>query len=134
MIKALQSKKPARLILEKQGKDYTEEKELPEDAKLLKVLKKFKLKNPRLILNGIKNIEPGHGMGFNKNLERLFELPVGEIFQKIQSYKNVQFLIIDGILTKRLLSLLMNLKIKFIACKNKEEELSIPNQIVIHFY
>jgi len=134
MIKALQNKKPAKLISGKESEYLIEEKELPEDSKLLKVLKKFKLKDPRLIINGIKEIEPGHGMGFNKNLEKLFEIPVGEVFQKIQSFKNVQFFIIDGILTKRLLTLLMNLKIKFIACKNKEEELTIPSQIVIYFF
>jgi hypothetical protein len=43
-------------------------------------------------------------------------------------------MIIDGILTKRLLSLSINMKIKFIACRNKEEELAIPGQISIFFY
>ncbi|GAG60296.1 unnamed protein product, partial [marine sediment metagenome] len=28
----------------------------------------------------------------------------------------------------------INMKIKFIACKNKEGELTIPEQILIHFF
>ena len=56
-------------------------------------------------------------------------MPVGELFEKIRTFKNTQYLIIDGILTKRLLSLSINMKIKFIASKNKEEELVIPEQI-----
>ena len=59
---------------------------------------------------------------------------MGEIFDKIRGFKNTQYLIIDGILSKRLLSISINMKIKFIACKNKEDELTIPEQISIHFF
>jgi hypothetical protein len=70
----------------------------------------------------------------NKNLETLFNIPVGEIFEKIRTFKDTQYLIIDGILTKRLLSLSINMKIKFIACKNREPELVIPSQISVYFF
>jgi hypothetical protein len=37
-------------------------------------------------------------------------------------------------LTKRLLSLSINMKIKFIACKNKEDELTVPDHIKIFYF
>jgi hypothetical protein len=97
-------------------------------------LKKLKVKNYSTIEESFEKIEPGHSIGFNKSLEKLFEIPVGEIFEKIKDFKGTQFLIIDGILTKRLLSLLLKLKLKFIACKNKEEDLRIPEQIIVFFF
>ncbi|MCK4285166.1 MAG: hypothetical protein KAX18_03140, partial [Candidatus Lokiarchaeota archaeon] len=57
--------------------------------------------------------------------------PVGEIFGKIKTFKDTHFLIIDGILTKRLLSLSINMKIKLIACKNKEEKLVVPDSTTV---
>jgi len=132
MIKSLQNKKPARTthdrkVIEKKG--YT-----GKESHLQKILKKLKVKNYAIIEESFKIIEPGHSIGFNKSLEELFEIPVGEIFEKIKDFKGTQFLIIDGILTKRLLSLLLKLKFKFIACKNKEEGLRIPEQIIVFFF
>lgn len=52
----------------------------------------------------------------------------------VQPKKRRKFLIIDGILTKRLMPLIISMKIKFIACKNKEEELRVPDQIVVYYF
>ena len=134
MIKALQNKKPAKLVKKSIEGDKIEEKYGTREDKLQKLLKRIKIKDDSIIINAINNIEAGHGIGFNKNLEKLFDITVGEIFEKIRNFKNTQFLIIDGILTKRLLSLSVNMKIKFIACKNKEEELVIPEHILVHFF
>ncbi len=134
MIKALQNKKPAKLVKKSEEGDKIEEKYGTREDKLQKLLKRIKIKDDSIIINAINNIEAGHGIGFNKNLEKLFDITVGEIFEKIRNFKNTQFLIIDGILTKRLLSLSVNMKIKFIACKNKEEELVIPEHILVHFF
>jgi len=134
MIKALQNKRPAKTYKESEG-EYLDEKRYDKmEDKLQKILKKFKIKNESVIIEIINNIETGHGIGLNKNLEKLFDIPVGEIFEKIRNYKDVQFLIIDGILTKRLLSLSVNLKIKFIACKNKEDELIVPDNIIVYLF
>jgi len=134
MIKALQNKRPAKTYKGSEG-EYLEPKRYDKMGdKLQKALKKFKIKNESLIIEKINNIETGHGIGLNKNLEKLFDIPVGEIFEKIRNYKDVQFLIIDGILTKRLLSLSMNLKVKFIACKNKEDELIVPENINVYLF
>ena len=97
-------------------------------------MKKLKVKNPAAIKESLEKIEPGHSIGFNKSLEKLFEIPVGEIFEKIKDFKSTQYLIIDGILSKRLITLLLPMKIKFIACKNKEEELRVPSEITIFFF
>jgi hypothetical protein len=70
----------------------------------------------------------------NKNCESLFNIPVGELFEKIKDYKETQYLIIHGILTKRLLSIAKSMKVKFIACKNKEEELVVPDQIHVYYF
>ena len=82
----------------------------------------------------IDKIEPAHAIGLNESLEEIFNLPVGELFQQISNFKDTKFLVIDGILSNRLLSLLLNLKIKFIACKNKEEDLYIPEQISFFYF
>ena len=132
MIKSLQNKKPA-------GAKYTpttrDKKEgTGKDALFQKLMKKLKVKNQAAIKESLEKIEPGHSIGFNKGLEKLFEIPVGEIFKKIKKFKGTQFLIIDGVLTKRLITLLLPMKIKFIACKNKEEELRVPSEITVFFF
>ena len=132
MIKSLQNKKPVKTTHERKAierKGHT-----GKESHLQKLLKKLKVKNYAIIEESFKKIEPGHSIGFNKSLEKLFEIPVGEIFEKIKDFKGAQFLIIDGILTKRLLTLLLKLKLKFIACKNKEEDLRIPEQIIVFFF
>lgn len=132
MIKALQNKKPAR---SKHTSNSKEKKEvIGKDDLLQKFLKKLKVKNQKAIIDSLEKIEPGHSIGFNKSMEKLFELPVGEVFEKMKEFKSTQFLIIDGILTKRLISLILSMKIKFIACKNKEEELRIPDQVVVYYF
>jgi len=132
MVKALQNKKPPR---DKQTSNYKAKKEPAGKGDLLqKLLKKLKVKNVKAITDSLEKIEPGHSIGFNKSMEKLFELPVGEVFEKMKEFKSTQFLIIDGILTKRLISLIISMKIKFIACKNKEEKLRVPDQVVVYFF
>jgi len=101
---------------------------------LYSALKNRNVKNESAIIEAIKDIEPGHSIGFNKAMEKLFDIPVGELFEKIKNYKHTQYLIIDGILTKRLLSLSINMKINFVACKNKEDEVVIPDYITVHYF
>jgi len=132
MIKSLQNKKPVRATRE--TKVIERKEHTGKESRLQKVLKKLKVKNFAIIEESFKKIEPGHSIGFNKSLEKLFEIPVGEIYGKIKDFKGTQFLILDGILTARLLSLLLKLKIKFIACKNKEEDLRIPEQIIVFYF
>jgi DNA primase len=134
LIKALQNKKPISDL--KASKEIFQEKEAYDikDNVLKKLLKKFKIKDPSVIVEAIRDIKEGYSMGFDKSLNKTFELPVGEIFEKINSYKGTSYFIADGILTYRLLSVLKNLKIRFIACKNKEDNLKIPENISIFFF
>ncbi len=134
MIKSLQNAKPAKDSKNAKSKGIQEIEYKGIDGELKKILKKFKIKNETIIVDAIKNIGGGFAIGFNKHLEKLFEIPVGELFEKIRNFKDTHYMIIDGILTKRLLSLSINMKIKFIASKNKEEELVIPGQISVFFY
>ena len=132
MIKALQHKKPAgskQILSTKYKKEIS-----GKDALFLKLMKKLKVKNPEIIKESLEKIEPGNSIGFNKSLEKLFEIPVGELFEKIKDFQSIQFLVIDGILTGRLIALLVPMKIKFIACKNKEEELRVPSDITTFFF
>lgn len=131
LIKALQNKKDVKEIKDIEN---SESESISKEDRLYTVLKNLKVKNESAIIKAIKDIEPGHSIGFNKAMNKLFDIPVGEIFEKIRDYKDTQYLIIDGILTKRLLSLSINMKIEFIACKNKEEELVIPNYITIYYF
>ncbi len=134
MIKALQNKKPAKIFKVIKEKDKIQKGNGDIDGSIQKILKKLKIKDEKVILKAIQNIQPGFAIGFNKTLEKLFDIPVGEIFEKIRNYKDTQYLIIDGILSKRLLSLSINMKIKFIASKNKEEELTVPADIAVYFF
>ena len=134
LIKALQNKKPAEGYSEE---SYVEEEKKPDkkvDTFLEKSLKKLKVKNQEPIIKSLKEIEPGHCIGFNKNSEILLNIPVGELYDNLSEFKDIQYLIIHGILTNRLLSLALNMKIKFIACKNKEEDLKIPNQVFVYSF
>ena len=131
MVKALQNKRPPRQ-LRNLKKRLTEGKQYNSKGNTLqKFLKKMKVKDDSKITEIINNIEAGHSIGLNKNFEKLFDIPVGEIFGKIKTFKDTHFLIIDGILTKRLLSLSINMKIKLIACKNKEEKLVVPDSTTV---
>ncbi|NVM38492.1 MAG: toprim domain-containing protein, partial [Candidatus Lokiarchaeota archaeon] len=134
MIKALQNKKPAKSFKNIKESDVIEKQYGDNTDDFQKILKKLKVKDENIIIEATKNVKAGFAIGFNKSLEELFDMPVGDIFEKIRAFKNTQYLIIDGILTKRLLSLSLNMKIKFIACKNREEELTIPEQLLIHFF
>jgi len=132
MIKSLQNKKPVGTKYKSATKGKKEV--TGKDALFQKLMKKLKVKNQAAIKESLEKIEPGHSIGFNKSMEKLFELPVGEVFEKIKDFKATQFLIIDGVLTKRLIKLLLPMKIKFIACKNKEEKLRVPSEIIVYFF
>jgi DNA primase len=132
LIKSLQNKKHAK------GKETTNAKDKKEltgkDAIFQKLMKKLKVKNSIVLKESLEKIEPGNSIGFNKSLNQLFEIPVGELFEKIKDFQSTQFLVIDGILTGRLVALLVPMKIKFIACKNKEEDLRVPSDISIFYF
>ncbi len=130
MIKALQNKRPVSELGELDKKVGRISKK---DEVLSRLLKKLKVKDESIIFDAIKTVQNHMSIGFNKKLTKVFEMPVGEIFEKIKDYKEVTFLIIDGILTNRLLSLSFNMKVKFIACKAKEEKLIIPKNISVFY-
>jgi len=134
MIKSLQNKRSVK-DYRNHKKGFSKEKEFNQkDRTLHKILKKLKVKNESEITKAIDSIESSHSIGFNKSTEKLFDIPVGELFEKIREFKDTKYLLIDGILTKRLLSLSINLKIKFIACKHKEEDLNIPEHLVVFYF
>jgi len=133
LIKSLQNKRPATEPLAKLEVALVKEKK-PTETLISKLLKKLKVKNQNPITDAMNTIPSGYSIGFNNKLEKLFELPVGELFEEIIKYNKTEFLLIDGILTKRLLSEALKMKIKFIACKNKEDELNIPEQVAIYYF
>jgi DNA primase len=132
MVKALQNKRSAKNLKDLK-KELIQENRSNIGDKLHRFLKKTKVKDETAIIKAINAIQTGHGIGLNKNSDILFDMPVGEIFEKIRNFKDTQYLIIDGILTKRLLSLSINMKIKLIACKNKEEDLFVPEHINVFY-
>jgi DNA primase len=134
MIKALQNKKSINEI--KESIELTpQQKEKESKLKVLnKMLKKLKVKDSTHLLEAMNVVESGQSIGLDKKFNKTFGLPVGELFEKIRDYKDTKFLVIDGILTNRLLSISINMKIQLIVCKNKEENLKIPDQILIYFF
>lgn len=131
MIKELQNK---RSVSELGEMDRGGARISKKDEVLSRLLKKLKVKDEAIIFDAIKSIQNHQSIGFSKKLTKLFEMPVGEIFEKIKDYKEVTYLIIDGILTKRLLSISFNQKIKFIACKNKEDKIIVPKNISVFYF
>lgn len=139
MIKALQNKKPV-----KQGEvSETIEEEKPEEEKeeytdkekiLFRFLKKLKVKNKNLIIEHVRSIETGQAIVLSEEMEKLFEISVGNLYEKIDKYEESKYLIMDGILTSRLLNLLLDLDIQFVACKNKEEDLKIPDKLTVFYF
>jgi len=101
---------------------------------LSRYLKKLKVKDKNSIIEKVRNIEIGHAMALDDNLEQLFEISVGNLYEKLNDYKESTYLIMDGILTSRLVSLLLQLNIKFVACKNKEEDLKIPDKLTVFYF
>ncbi len=135
MIKALQNKKPANISGETDQKSKIKKESKKKENGLQKILNKMKIKDSKFILDALNTVKIGHSIGLNKKGEELFTMPVGELFGNIGNHTTLSFLIIDGILSSRLLSLCLELKIKFIACKNKEEDLKIPhNGIEIYYF
>jgi DNA primase len=132
MVKALQNKRSAKNLKDLK-KELIQKDQSNIGDKLHRFLKKTKVKDETAIIKAINAIQSGHSIGLNKNSNILFDMPVGEIFEKIRNFKDTQYLIIDGILTKRLLSLSINMKIKLIACKNKEEDLFVPEHINVFY-
>ena len=134
MIKALQNKRSVKELRNMKPGSTERKKYNTKEEELQKYLKKVKIKDEAIIVEAINSIETGHSIGFNKSLNKLFDIPGGGIFEKIRDFKDTQYLVIDGVLTKRLLSLSIKMKIKFIACKNKEEELLIPGHLVVFYF
>jgi len=139
MIKVLHNKKQA--TVDGISEDTYEKKKDDEDKYftgkekvLLRFLKKLKIKKKEIIIEKIRSIETGKAVAFDQGLNKLFEIPVSELFDKIDHFEDTKFLIIDGILTTRLLSLLMDIDIEFIACKNKEEDLRLPENLVVFYF
>ncbi|MFX1274553.1 MAG: DNA primase DnaG [Promethearchaeota archaeon] len=134
MIKALQNKKPAISATDTEQKSKPKKEVKKKEDVLQRILNKLKIKDSTFIKNAINEIQTAHSIGLNKKGEVLFTLPVGELFGNISEHKSLSFLIIDGILSSRLLSLCVEMKIKFIACKNKEEDLKIPENISVYYF
>ena len=136
LIKALQSKKPVKKIQKKKESKPIISEPIPKgkDSRLKIALKKAKIKNQQKVVEELKNIKSGFGIGLGKGMKKLFEIPVSEMYEKLNNYTNTQVLLFDGILTKRLLKSALEMKIRFIACKNKEEDLLIPEQITVFFF
>ncbi len=110
-----------------------EEKYSRKEKVLLRFLKKLNVKETHTIIEKIRHLETGNAVGYNNHLNQLFEMHVSEIYEKLKNYENTKFLIIDGILTERLLKSLIEMDIKFIACKHRAEDLKVPNDITVFY-
>jgi len=134
MIKALQNKKPAKMAKDSGFRGDSRKDYKGKAGVLFRILKKLKIQNEQVIIDAINSIESGNAIGFNKSLDKTFDLPARELFEQISNYKDTKYLVIAGILSSRLLSLALNIKIKFIACKNKTEDLFIPDKLSVYYF
>ncbi len=135
LIKYLQKKRPASSYkIEEEVEKEDENKYSSKEKVLISFLDKLKVKNKEIIIEKIKNIESGTAVGYDKKLHPLFTIPVSELYNSINKHSNTKYLILDGILTERLLNQLRTMEIKFIACKNKEADLKVPNNISVYYF
>jgi DNA primase len=139
MIKALQNKKqisegkiPEEIEVETpeaSGEEYTDKEKV-----LLRFLKKLKVKNKEQIVEAVRTIGLGQAIAFDKKMNQLFEISVGKLYDKLDEFHQSKYLVMDGILTSRLLSRLLKFNVDFVACKNREEELKIPDKITVFYF
>ncbi len=143
MIKALQNKRPVADIIKSTKAEFEEaviqEKEIgtkkrgrffkDKHKNLIKILKLDKHSKIPDYLDNSRNTKKAFGINSKQNI--VFELDTAEVYEKLNEYSDVKFLILDGILSKRLLSLAINLKIYAIICIDTEEDLQIPKQIIV---
>jgi DNA primase len=113
---------------EKKKEDYSRKEKV-----LLRFLKKLNVKETHTIIEKVRHLETGNAVGYDNHLNQQFEMHVSEIYENLKNYGETKFLIIDGILTERLLDLLLDMNIKFIACKHRAEDLEVPNDITVFY-
>ena len=141
MIKALQNKravsdiaKSKSLSIDKFSIEEMEKERKTKDSKdkYKNILKTLKLGKNSKIFEYISNSEgTKKAFGIDSEENVLFELDTADVFDKLSDYSDIKYLILDGILSKRLLSLAIKMKINVIFCSEKEEDLKIPRQIKI---
>lgn len=68
-------------------------------------------------------------MGFDKSMKKIFKIPISEIMKKISSIKDVNLLILDGIITPRLVEAAAKSGIKYVI-GHKTSNLKKANQDV----
>jgi DNA primase len=134
MIKYLQKKKPISAVEEDAPPKIDDSKYSHQERVLIGFLEKLNVENKDVILEKIKTIETGHAVGYDETLNELFDIGVSELYDNLPQYKETKFLILDGILTERLLNRIESQNIKFIACKNKLEDLKVPNKITVFYF
>lgn len=141
MIKALQNKRPILEIINNKnssvdtshkGKPVIEKKIKESKNKYKNILKILKLDKGSKITEYISNSKgTKKAIGIDSEENILFELNTAEVFDNLSEFSNIKYLILDGILSKRLISLAINMKIDTIICVGTEEDLKIPRQIKV---
>jgi len=134
LIKYLQKKRATSSYKSEKEQKEAETTYSSQEKVLIGFLDKLKVKHKDVIIEKIKNIESGNAVGYDKKQNQLFTIPVSELYDSINEYENTKYLILDGILTERLLNQLVTMDIKFIACKNKETDLEVPNNITVYYF
>jgi len=141
MVKALQNKRAiSEIINNKKPSVDTSRKRKPIIEKKIKdsknkyknILKILKLDKGSKISEYISNsVGTKKAIGIDSQENVLFELNTAELFDNLSEFSNIKYLIIDGILSKRLISLAIKMKINSIICVGTEENLKIPRQIKV---
>lgn len=141
MVKALQNKRPVSEIvnnkilsvdISRKGKTVIEKKIKDSKNKYKNILKILKLNKGSKIAEYISNSKiTKKAIGIDSEENILFELDTSEVFDNLSEFSTIKYLILDGILSKRLISLAIKMKIEAIICVGTEENLKIPRQIKV---
>ncbi len=141
MVKALQNKRPVSEIvnnkilsvdISRKGKIVIEKKIKDSKNKYKNILKILKLNKGSKIAEYISNSKiTKKAIGIDSEENILFELDTSEVFDNLSEFSAIKYLILDGILSKRLISLAIKMKIDAIICVGTEENLKIPRQIKV---
>ncbi|MHA1821665.1 MAG: DNA primase DnaG [Promethearchaeota archaeon] len=85
----------------------------PEDPKILEYLKSI--------------IASNEALGLNKNLEKVFRVGNTQVFSTLDKADNVSILMLDGVVTQRLLDKVLEKNIETIYAINRQNNLKIPS-------
>ncbi len=69
-------------------------------------------------------------IGYDENMQLVFKVPVNEVVKRLEKEQNIKYLVLDGIITQRLIDTAMNSGVKYIIA-HRISDLKKPENITL---